>query len=65
MRTRDYECRLETKAVVSSEGRINIDDFTMQVYTRGKEHSIVEDSHIKNYFIDKVAEFLVGLVEEI
>ncbi|WP_303669627.1 sulfatase-like hydrolase/transferase [Selenomonas ruminantium] len=65
MRTRDYECRLETKAVVSLEGRINIDDFTMQVYTRGKEHSIVEDSYIKNYFIDKAAEFLVGLVEEI
>jgi len=65
MRTKNYECRLETKEVVSPEGKINIDDFTLQIYTRDKEHLPVEDMEIKNYFIDKAAEFLVGLVDSI
>lgn len=63
MRTQAYECRLETKQEVSQEGRINIDDFTLQVYTRDKEHRVVDDTDVKEYFLDKAAEFLVGLVE--
>ena len=63
MRTKDYECRLETKKEVSPDGRVDIDDFSMVVYQRNEKHSLVEDSRIKNYFIDKAAEFLVGLVE--
>ena len=64
MRTQKYECRLETKNVVSPEGRINIDDFTLDVYMRNMAHTLVDDVQIKEYFIDKAAEFLVGLVEE-
>ncbi len=63
MRTQQYECRLETNAKVDSEARVNIDDFTMKIYTRNQEHLLVENAELENYFIDKAAEFLVGLVD--
>lgn len=63
MRTKHYECRLETKKEVSDDCRVNIDDFTIAIYSRDEEHKIVEDIRIKNYFIDKAAEFLLGLVD--
>ena len=64
MRTRAYECRLETREPVSAAGRINIDDFSLLVYTRNQEHKLVEDADVRNDFLDKAAEFLLGLVED-
>ena len=63
MRTEKYECRLETKEFVSKDCVVNVDECDIKVYTRDKEHRLIEDVEVHNYFIDKAAKFLVGLAE--
>ena len=64
MRTREYECRIETKEVVNKECAVNIDDFHMEIYTRDAEHKQVKDAAVQDYFLEKAAEFLLGLVDD-
>ena len=63
MRTNDYECRLETKEAVSKDCVIDVSNLDIEIYTRDEEHKLVDDIDVNNYFIDKAAEFLAGLVE--
>ena len=65
MRTDNYECRFETKELVSKDCVVDVSDFDIRIYTRDEEHRLVDDKDVNDYFIDKAAEFLTGLVESV
>lgn len=65
MRTKVYECRLETKAVVSPDCVVDIDDFELAIYTRDEEHRPVKEQTVRDYFLEQAADFLLGLVETV
>lgn len=60
IRTMDYECQAESREILDEDGRTNLDDRKMVIYSRGTRQEI-HDMNIQNYFKKIIDEFIVDI----
>ncbi len=58
MRTKDFECRVESKEPVKPNGTWSLDGCKFEIYRRDEKHELLNDKELEIYFRDKMLCFL-------
>ncbi len=50
IRTKDYECQLQTADLLTADGTVNMDTADFKIYRRGHAHELIDTPELQAYF---------------